>query len=720
MQPTDSSSPQAPHTARGEIPAPSRFLSNDGLRERWLRVGLFILVCLLYLPGLGSFGLWDPWEVHYGEAARQLLERGDWLSPWWGSHWHPPGDAPEGEYFFSKPILQLWAMAAGMAAFGHTAFAVRLGTAIIAIGAVMSAYFAGERIWSRRVGLLMALTLATSPFFLMLSRQAQTDMPFVGLMSAALFFFMAAIFAHDREEEASRHHWTLFWSAILIFSLWQLQILVVALLDYRSDLKTYDALLRYGPIQGVLYLLALLLTFRSWLKSGLRTRRHLRLYTFYTLIALATLAKGLLGFLLPGAIIFVFILVKRDWTLLRRVELVRGIALTLVVGLPWYGGMIARHGGFGGAFWTRFIIHDHFKRLATGVHQIDTGSFEHFLRWLGYGLFPWLGFLPFSLMQTDRNRTKDEVDEKLAALSFLMIWAVLAFALFTASSTKFHHYIFPAVPPLALLAALAIEDLLANKIKAELKPLLAVLGIALITIVGLDILRDPQNLKNLFTYRYDRLWDAAAWDAGFRQWMLPSMAVSLAGFVLLISAAQQRLRRLGVLMLAGATLTFGLWTLHNYMPTISASWSQQGLWEQYYARCTPIEPPPNAHPMKVYCEEPVISYRLNWRGETFFTQNEVVPIRNDEDWAYFQEVNSDACYYAMMDGGRARRFANVLNEAHKKTVRTITTASKHPELQALDPELYERFMRQLGLSNNKFVLMQVNCDNDATVSTNAP
>lgn len=693
-------------------------LKNEG-REVWVRVGLFIFVCLLYLPGLGSFGLWDPWEVHYGEAGRQLLERGDWLSPWWGSHWQVPGATPEGEYFFSKPILQLWAMGIGMTLFGHTALAVRLGTALIAILGVMSAYYAGERIWNRRVGLLMALTLSTSPFYLMLSRQAQTDMPFVGLMSAALFLFMAAIFGRDREERAPQAAWWGFWLAVLGFTLWQLQIVVTALLQFRSDLPIYDALQRYGPVQGVLYVLALLLTFRSWKNNDTRTRRHLRLYGFYALIALATLAKGLLGFLLPGAIIFLFILIERDWKLLQRVELKRGIALTLIVGLPWYGAMIARHGGIGGAFWTRFIIHDHFKRLATGVHQIDTGSFEHFLRWMGYGLFPWLGFFPLAVLQAFRPRAKEAPNDAVHAQTFLVIWALLAFGLFTASSTKFHHYIFPAVPPLALLAALGMDDLLSGKVRVELKPMLTMLGVGIIAIVGLDLWMDPQNLKNMFTYSYDRLWDAAVWDAGFQQAILPCIAVALVGVVLLFSEFQQKIRRAGVVLLAAASLSMGLWTLHIYMPTISASWSQQGLWNQYYDRCTQIPGPPQAHKLKVYCEEPVISYRLNWRGETFFTQNEVVPIRDSADWKYFEEINGNACYYAMMDSGRIGQFTRSVANEQQASIRRITTATGHEELRELDPELYDRFMRKIGKSNNKFVLLQVNCDTEEPTAAKA-
>ena len=42
----------------------------------------------------------------------------------------------------------------------------------------------------------------------------------------------------------------------------------------------------------------------------------------------------------------------------------------------------------------------------------------------------------------------------------LCMWVVLAFALFSFMGTKFHHYIFPAVPPIAILIGVVLDDML--------------------------------------------------------------------------------------------------------------------------------------------------------------------------------------------------------------------------------------------------------------------
>ena len=63
---------------------------------------------LLYVPLAGTYGLWDPWETHYSEVARQMTNRGDFISPWW------PGSPRDLAVFWSKPVLSFWLMCIGM------------------------------------------------------------------------------------------------------------------------------------------------------------------------------------------------------------------------------------------------------------------------------------------------------------------------------------------------------------------------------------------------------------------------------------------------------------------------------------------------------------------------------------------------------------------------------------------------------------------------------
>jgi hypothetical protein len=69
---------------------------------------LLLLGLLLYVPLAGSYSLLDPWETHYGEVAREMLARDDWLSFWW---------AQEG-WFWSKPPLDFWLQGLSFSLFG--------------------------------------------------------------------------------------------------------------------------------------------------------------------------------------------------------------------------------------------------------------------------------------------------------------------------------------------------------------------------------------------------------------------------------------------------------------------------------------------------------------------------------------------------------------------------------------------------------------------------
>jgi hypothetical protein len=58
----------------------------------------------------------------------------------------------------------------------------------------------------------------------------------------------------------------------------------------------------------------------------------------------------------------------------------------------------------------------------------------------------------------------------------LTMWFVLGFALFSFMGTKFHHYIFPAVPPVAMLIGVVLDDMIGRRPLAERNALPAYLA----------------------------------------------------------------------------------------------------------------------------------------------------------------------------------------------------------------------------------------------------
>ena len=182
--------------------------------------------------------------------------------------------------------------------------------------------------------------------------------------------------------------------------------------------------------------------------SGAPSRRRC-FYAFYLFAALATLTKGLIGFLIPGAVIFTWLLVFNQWRRLRPIYLPTGLLLFLVVAAPWHLVMAWRN-----PEWAHFyFIHEHLQRFATSeAHRVQPWWFYVPIALLG--LFPWTGFLWPALRDTLAGgwaRRKENADAW-----FLVTWAVFVFLLFSESRSKLIPYILPVFPPLAVLIGASI------------------------------------------------------------------------------------------------------------------------------------------------------------------------------------------------------------------------------------------------------------------------
>jgi hypothetical protein len=170
--------------------------------------------------------------------------------------------------------------------------------------------------------------------------------------------------------------------------------------------------------------------------------------------ALAVLAKGLIGVVLPGGIVFLYLLATRQWRVLRRVSWLGGLAVFVVIAAPWHVLAALRNPDF---LWFYFI-HEHVLRFLTPIAERQE-PFWYFLAVIAAGCAPWSGLLPSGvrLLRGARWRARFAGAE---ALLFLLIWAGVIVGFFSISQSKLIPYVLPAVPPLAVLAGLALDRLL--------------------------------------------------------------------------------------------------------------------------------------------------------------------------------------------------------------------------------------------------------------------
>ena len=138
-------------------------------------------------------------------------------------------------------------------------------------------------------------------------------------------------------------------------------------------------------------------------------------------VGLAVLSKGLIGVVIPGAVLVLHSLWRLDFSVWRRMHWLAGGALLLCITLPWFALVSARNPDFA---WF-FFIHEHFQRYLTTVHR-RTGAWWYFVPILLVGMLPWTSALPWLL----RARRSD------FATSLLLVWSVFVFVFFSASGSK--------------------------------------------------------------------------------------------------------------------------------------------------------------------------------------------------------------------------------------------------------------------------------------------
>ncbi len=450
--------------------------SSDSPSRSWRRdlAWLTLAFGLLYLFALGNRPLANPDEGRYAGIPREMLARGDWVTP-------VLADVP----YFEKPPLVYWTVGACRRLFGPGEFSARLTPALFALGGVLLTYAAGRRLRGRETGIAAAVVLGTSVLYFVLGRILLLDMAVSVLMSATLFCFILGV----REAPGAR---------------------------------------------------------RRWLFYGL-----------YASAALATLTKGLIGFLVTGAVMFLWLLVFNQWKRLRPLHLPTGILLFLAIAAPWHVLAAQRNES-----WAQFyFVHEHWERFTTTAH----GRYEpwwFFGPILLMGLFPWTGFLWAGIREGVAGgwgRRKEN-----AEAWFLITWAAFVFLFFSKSQSKLIPYILPVLPPLAVLIGAALVRGIAEgaKLVAGMRVFGAaagLLGAAVVFVVARPgVIKDAEQLAELRPYGLALAavlllgGVAAPWATRVRgaQSGLTILTATAAGFFALVTLAAPAIQKPGTKELA--------------------------------------------------------------------------------------------------------------------------------------------------------------------------
>lgn len=189
-------------------------------------------------------------------------------------------------------------------------------------------------------------------------------------------------------------------------------------------------------------------------------------------MALAVLSKGLIGIVLPGAVLVLYTVLARDWAIWRRLHLLAGLLLFFAITVPWFVLVSLRNPEFA---WF-FFVHEHLQRFTSNVHH-RAGPLFYFVPILALGLMPWLGTLPQAMWNARRDSAAGFQPKIL-----LGTWAVFIFVFFSVSGSKLPSYILPIFPALALLIGCHLQQAGRRSvmISAGMLALFAAVGLALL------------------------------------------------------------------------------------------------------------------------------------------------------------------------------------------------------------------------------------------------
>jgi len=152
---------------------------------------------------------------------------------------------------------------------------------------------------------------------------------------------------------------------------------------------------------------------------------------------------------------------QRDTGVLRRLHILVGIPLLLLVAAPWFV-LLARRDS---RFLPYFFIHEHLGRFLSKV--VDRNHpWWYYLPIIIVGLLPWTLFLSTALRRAWWRSTRDDD----GATRLLLAWTAVVVIFFSGSGAKLPLYILPLFPAFSLLIADAIASMPPRGVARRLLP----------------------------------------------------------------------------------------------------------------------------------------------------------------------------------------------------------------------------------------------------------
>jgi 4-amino-4-deoxy-L-arabinose transferase-like glycosyltransferase len=328
-----------------------------------------------------------------------------------------------GELRTHKPVLLYWLIMSAYAAFGVNEFAARFWSAALGVGTVLCTYHLGRRLFHPRAGLWAALAIAPALMFDVASRAATPDAALIFCLTATLCAFVHFAFPAAKPADGTPRFPRSLWAGVAVYGLMAL------------------AVLAKGPV-GVVLPLAIMggslwsLRCLSWDTTLRQEGEKPALERQWLCTLRVRLVEPLKQF------------VAVAWEL----QPLTALAMLLLIAAPWYAWVGWRTDGefLLGFFW------DHNIRRATESMEGHSGpALLFYPAALLIGFFPASVFLTPALLQVRRQLAENR--RQAAAIVFCLTWIVVVVGLFSLAKTKLPSYVTPCYPVLAVLVGHVVQ-----------------------------------------------------------------------------------------------------------------------------------------------------------------------------------------------------------------------------------------------------------------------
>ena len=147
--------------------------------KNWISCLLLLAAaCFLLFLNLGHLGLTDSDEGSNAEAAREMIESGDWITP-----------QLNGEPHFEKPIFIYWLMSGAYRLFGVSEFSARVPSAVCMVALILLQCWFLKSTRGAFIGLVGGLILLLNLEMVAIGRMALTDSTLILCTTASLYGF---------------------------------------------------------------------------------------------------------------------------------------------------------------------------------------------------------------------------------------------------------------------------------------------------------------------------------------------------------------------------------------------------------------------------------------------------------------------------------------------------------------------------------------------------